>query len=78
MSDFDKWFKDNFKDLHDAVTCGDLLAKSYRKAIKKTWSKQQKIVDEKIKYINHIRGLMDEAASLIREGDDSDALELLK
>lgn len=78
MSEFDKWFKKNFKVLHEAICDGDLLANSYKKAIRKTWNFQQKKIDEKDKYINHIHGLMDEAANYIREGNDSDALEILK
>lgn len=78
MSDFDKWFKSNFKDLHESILCGDLVAKKYKKSIKKTWNYQQKKLDEKQKYINHVHSLMDDAAAYIREGNDSDALEVLK
>lgn len=42
------------------------------------FQEQQKQLDEKQKYIDHLHSLMDDAASLIREGNDSDALELLK
>lgn len=49
--------------------------------IKLAWyafQEQQKRIDEKQKYIDHLHSLMDDAASLIREGNDFDALELLK
>lgn len=34
---FEKWFKKNFKDLHEAICCGDLVAKNYKKAMFKAW-----------------------------------------
>lgn len=40
--DFDKYFKAKFKDLHEAVCCGDLVAVNYKKAIKKGFKAGQK------------------------------------
>ena len=34
---FDLWFKKNFHDLHEAICCGDLVAKNYKKAMFKAW-----------------------------------------
>lgn len=34
---FDLWFKKNFYDLHEAICCGDLVAKNYKKAMFKAW-----------------------------------------
>ena len=34
---FDLWFKKNFHDLHEAICCGDLVAKNYKKAMFKVW-----------------------------------------
>ena len=34
---FDLWFKKNFHDLHEAICCGDLVAKNYKKAMFKSW-----------------------------------------
>lgn len=34
---FEKWFKKSFKDLYEAVLCGDLVAKNYKKAMYKAW-----------------------------------------
>ena len=34
---FDLWFKKNFHDLHEAICCGDLVAKNYKKAMSKAW-----------------------------------------
>ena len=61
--DFDKYFKAKFKDLHEAVCCGDLVAANYKKAIKKGFkagqqSKQEEIdalqkrIDEALKYVS--------------------------
>lgn len=34
---FDEFFKNKFKDLHESLCCGDLVAKKYKKALWKTW-----------------------------------------
>jgi len=34
---FDLWFKKNFHDLHEAICCGDLVAKNYKKSMFKAW-----------------------------------------
>ena len=34
---FDLWFKKNFHDLHEAICCGDLVAKNYKKDMFKAW-----------------------------------------
>lgn len=34
---FDQWFKKNFKDLYEAICCGDLVANNYKKAMYKAW-----------------------------------------
>ena len=34
---FEEWFKKNFYELHEAICCGDLVAKNYKKAMFKAW-----------------------------------------
>ena len=34
---FEEWFKNKFHDLHEAICCGDLVAKNYKKAMFKAW-----------------------------------------
>ena len=34
---FDDWFESEFNDLHEAICCGDLVAKNYKKAMFKAW-----------------------------------------
>ena len=34
---FEEWFKNEFHDLHEAICCGDLVAKNYKKAMFKAW-----------------------------------------
>lgn len=34
---FDNWFKNKFHDLNEAICCGDLVAKNYKKAMFKAW-----------------------------------------
>ena len=34
---FGFWFKKNFHDLHEAICCGDLVAKNYKNAMFKAW-----------------------------------------
>lgn len=50
MSDFDNWFKKKFRDLHDAILCGDLIAGNYKKVSKKSYQagqqSKQKAIDE--------------------------------
>lgn len=46
INSFDEFFKDKFKDLHEAILCDDLLARSYKKAIKDVWNYQQRKIDE--------------------------------
>lgn len=50
MSDFNSWFKKKFRDLHDAILCGDLVAGNYKKVSKKSYEagqqSRQKEIDE--------------------------------
>ena len=41
MSDFNSWFKKKFRDLHDAILCGDLVAGNYKKEKKKSYEAGQ-------------------------------------
>lgn len=64
---FDDWFKKKFKDLHEAICCGDLVASNYKKAIKKGFNagaaSQQGEIDELQKQI-------DDALLYIRDNDN--------
>lgn len=58
MSSFDSWFKKKFIDLHDAILCGDLMARNYKKVSKKIYEAGQKSkqaeVDELRKQIEEL------------------------
>lgn len=41
MKSFDSWFKKKFRDLHDAILCGDLIAGNYKKVSKKSYEAGQ-------------------------------------
>lgn len=52
MSDFDSWFKKNFRDLHDAILCGDLIAGNYKKVSKKSYEAGQQAKQKEIDELN--------------------------
>ena len=58
MSDFDSWFKKNFRDLHDAILCGDLIAGNYKKVSKKSYEagqqSKQKEIDSLLKRVKEL------------------------
>ena len=41
MKTFDSWFKKKFKDLHDSILCGDLVAAKYKKVSKRSYEAGQ-------------------------------------
>lgn len=68
MKSFDDYFNEKFPDLVEAISCGDLIAKNYKVAIKEGFdlgkqSKQQE-VDELQKRIDEaIKEIQDESWS---------------
>lgn len=58
MIDFDNWFKKKFRDLHDAILCGDLIAGNYKKVSKKSYEAGQQ---SKQKEIDRLKAIFAEA-----------------
>lgn len=52
MSDFNSWFKKKFRDLHDAILCGDLVAGNYKKVSKKSYEAGQQSKQKEIDELN--------------------------
>lgn len=70
---FDDWFKKKFKDLHEAVCCGDLVASNYKKAIKKGFNagaaSRQDEIDELKKMIKYMKRTAQRIMIAIDDGE---------
>ena len=79
MSDFNSWFKKKFRDLHDAILCGDLIARNYKKVSKKSYEAgQQSKQDE----VDELKKRIESAMELLEYNEYVDsalqAMEILK
>lgn len=79
-SEFEKWYEENndFMINTQFMLEGDRYLDRHVRMSWLAWVEQQKKIDEKQKYIDHLHSLMDEAVLHMQGGSYAEALELLK